>query len=389
MILSQRMEAVQFPVIPVVGKLISDNPGTISLGQGVVYYGPPQQALNRVSQFLNSPRNKYESVEGTTELRQAIGKKAVLENGIRTENGSSVFITAGSNMGFMNTVYAITDPGDEIIILKPYYFNHEMAIRMANVKPVAVETDDKYQPDIKAIKQAITPRTRAIVTISPNNPTGAVYDESTLRKVNRLCLDRGIYHISDEAYEYFTYADTKHFSPGSIEGSSDHTISLFSLSKAYGFASWRIGYMIIPERLLSAVQKAQDTILICPPLVTQEAALGALKVGASYCSPFIKEMAEVRQLMLNELDKISNLCTVPASKGAFYFFLHLDTSMDAMDLVTKLIKDYGVAAIPGNAFGMDKGCYLRISYGTLEKETVALGIGRLVKGIKDILGEQV
>ena len=135
-----------------------------------------------------------------------------------------------------------------------------------------------------AIERAITPRTRAVVTVSPNNPTGAVYPESTLRAVNTLCRDRGIFHIHDEAYEYFTYGGAGHFSPGSLPEAAGHTISLFSLSKAYGMASWRIGYMVIPEVLAEAVNKIQDTILICPPAVSQHAAIAALEVGRSFAA---------------------------------------------------------------------------------------------------------
>jgi len=157
------------------------------------------------------------------------------------------------------------------------------------------------------------------------------------------------------------------------------------LSKAYGFASWRIGYMVLPERLFLPVQKAQDTILICPSLIGQAAAVGALETGSAYCASYVREMAEVRALVLQEIKRVGNVCTIPPTKGAFYFLLHLDTSMDPMDLVAQLVKEYGVAAIPGTTFGMDQGCYLRISYGALEKETVALGIGRLVEGISRIL----
>jgi aspartate/methionine/tyrosine aminotransferase len=385
MFVSDRMQAVQSPVIPIVGKLIRDHPGTISLGQGVVHYGPPQQAFDRVSRFLENPQNKYDAVEGTLELRRGLQKKLLEENRIETGDGSRIFVTAGANMGFMNAVFAVADPGDEIIILKPYYFNHEMAICMASAVPVAVETDENHQPDLDAVERAVTPRTRAVVTISPNNPTGAVYEEPFLRALNALCRDLGLYHIHDEAYEYFTYEGATHFSPGCIEGSADHTISLFSFSKAYGFASWRIGYMILPERLFVPVQKAQDTILICPSLISQAAAAGALEAGAAYCAPYVREMAEVRRLVLHELERIGKVCTIPPSKGAFYFLLHLDTSMDPMDLVSRLVEGYRVAAIPGTTFGMDRGCCLRISYGALEKETVALGIGRLAEGISNIL----
>ena len=176
----------------------------------------------------------------------------------------------------MNAVLAITDPDDEIVLLVPYYFNHEMAIVMAGARAVAAETTSDYQIDLDAIRRAITPRTRAVVTVSPNNPTGAVYPRAALQAVNELCRERGIFHIHDEAYEYFTYGGVEHFSPGSLPGAAAHTISLFSLSKAYGMASWRVGYMVVPDVLFEAVNKIQDTILICPPAVSQHAAMAAL-----------------------------------------------------------------------------------------------------------------
>ena len=127
-------------------------------------------------------------------------------------------VTAGANMAFMHAVLAISEPGDEIILPVPFYFNHEMAIQMAGCRAVAVRTDDNYRSDLDAIGRAITNRTRAIVTISPNNPTGAVFPAALLREVNNLCRDRGLYHISDETYEYFTYGSARHLSPGSLAG---------------------------------------------------------------------------------------------------------------------------------------------------------------------------
>jgi aspartate/methionine/tyrosine aminotransferase len=222
------------------------------------------------------------------------------------------------------------------------------------------------------------------VTISPNNPTGAVYSQEALRQVNQICRDRGIYHISDEAYEYFTYDEAKHVSPGAFAGSNEYTISLFSLSKAYGFASWRIGYMVIPKHLLIPVKKVQDTILICPPVISQYAALGALQAKEDYLKNHIGAIAQVRQVVLN-LNSLQDLCTIAPANGAFYFFLKVHTTMNAFELVERLIREYRVAVIPGTTFGMDDGCYLRVAYGALQKETAKEGIERLVRGLQGII----
>ncbi len=383
---STRMEQVQTPIIPIVGELIRQHPGTISLGQGVVSYGPPPAAIAQITEFLNRPNNhKYQSVQGIPPLLEAIAAKLQTENGITIGDQQQVVVTAGSNMGFLNAVLAITNPGDEIILQTPYYFNHEMATQIAGCHAVCVPTDENYQLQIEAVQQAITERTRAIVTISPNNPTGVVYPEAVLRSVNELCRSHDLYHIHDAAYEYFTYNGVEAFSPGAIADSADHTISLFSLSKAYGFASWRIGYMVIPEPLLLPIMKIQDTNVICPAVISQYAALGALQVGRKYCQERLEAIAEIRQLMLKELQTIPHLCTIPPTDGAFYFLLRIHTSLKAMDLIQQLIQRHQVAALPGDAFGLQDGCYLRVAYAALERDTAQEGIGRLVKGLEEIV----
>jgi aspartate/methionine/tyrosine aminotransferase len=260
-----------------------------------------------------------------------------------------------------------------------------MAIQMAGCTPVRVRTDDRYQLDVDAIRAAVTPRTRAIVTVSPNNPTGAVYPEAALRAVSALCRERGVYHISDEVYEYFTYGATRHVSPGSFDGAHAYTISLFSLSKAYGFAGWRIGYMAYPESLADGVAKVQDTILVCPPVISQITAVAAMEVGPLYCRRHLQPLAEVHDIVTGELRSLEPLCTVPPADGAFYCFIRINGNVDPMETAERLIREHKVAVIPGTAFGMTEGCYFRVAYGALQKETVSEGIGRLVRGLRAIL----
>ncbi|MCK5369524.1 MAG: aminotransferase class I/II-fold pyridoxal phosphate-dependent enzyme, partial [Cyclobacteriaceae bacterium] len=249
---------------------------------------------------------------------------------------------------------------------------------------VSVLTDDNYQLQLNAIEAAVTPKTKAVVTISPNNPTGAVYPEESLRAVNKFCRERGLYHIHDQAYEYFTYGGVKSFSPGSIEGSAKYTISLFSLSKAYGFASWRIGYMVAPDHLYESLRKVQDTNLICPPAISQWAAVGALEAGRDYCMPYVEELGEVRKMTLEKLNHLRNFVTVPTPYGAFYCLLRVKTNLNAMTIVERLIREYKVAVIPGFTFGLEEGCSLRVAYGAMEKHTVLDGMDRLVSGLRDI-----
>ena len=382
---SHRIAGVQAPVIPTVGRWVRATPGVISFGQGMVAYGPPPAALEAARTFGGEIEDhRYGPVEGLPDLADALERKLATENGIRVRPASRLVVTAGSNMAFMNAILAIVDVDDEVIIPAPFYFNHEMGVMIAGARPVIVPTRSDYQLDVDAIADAITPKTRAVVTVSPNNPTGVVYPESTLRAVNRLCRDRGVFHLHDEAYEHFTYGDARNFSPGSIDDAGAHTISMFSFSKGYGMASWRVGYMVAPESLWGAINKIQDTLLVCPPAISQRAALAALGAGSAYPRTDLVRLDRVRQRIQQELDRADVPCDTPAANGAFYYFTHVRTSLDSMTVAERLIREHKVAAMPGSAFGAAKGCYLRVSYGMLDEATAEEGLRRLTSGLQTI-----
>jgi len=381
---SHRITQVQSPMIAVVGEMVRRHPGTISLGQGVVHYGSPQAVRDAAAKALadGSAIDRYGLAFGNDALLDAIRAKLVSENGIVVGGDRRVVVTAGSNMGFQSAVLAVGDAGDEIIILSPYYFNHEMAIRIAGCEPVIVATDAEYQPDLAAIAAAISSRTRAIVTISPNNPTGAVYSRESLSATNQLCNERGIYHIHDEAYECFAYS-RKHWSPGSSDASKPHTISLFTFSKAFGMAGWRVGYMLIPASLEASIKKIQDTNLICPPMLNQIAATVALSAGSGWYAPRIAEIARVRDLVIEQLRSLGDRIDCPTPQGAFYALARYRSKIAEMSLIERLIAEFGVAVMPGSTFGAPGS--LRIAYGALDGKSVAEGMGRLVRGLNALL----
>jgi aspartate/methionine/tyrosine aminotransferase len=382
---SDRAARVQLPIIPIVAGWISETPGTISLGQGVVHYGPPPEALAAIPEFLRTvPHHRYIPDAGLPELRKAFEGKLRAENGIDAPFERRILVTAGANQAFLNAVLAICDPGDEVILLSPYYFNHEMAVALASAVPVPVPVDGRLQPDLAAIASAVTERTRAIVTVSPNNPTGAVYPRETLAAIHRLCAERGIYHVSDEAYEYFTYDGARHFSPGSLGG--EHVISLYSLSKAYGMASWRVGFLVAPEHLSRDLMKIQDTVVVSGPAISQFVGLRAMREGRGYCAAHLPSLARMREEVLSRLAALSDFVEIPAATGAFYLFVKVDSEMSALSLSERLVREHKVAVIPGETFGVTRGCWLRIAYGSLREETVVLGIDRLVNGLRAILG---
>jgi aspartate/methionine/tyrosine aminotransferase len=376
-----RLQQVQTPVIPVMGELIRAHPGTLSLGQGMVHWGPPPEVLACLQDAdPNDPGlNRYGAVQGDEQLLAALARWLQEQHQLDLHD-SALLVTAGSNMAFNAVAQVLCDPGDELILPVPYYFNHEMAIRLAGGVPVAVEAG--LIPDPERLAAAITPRSRAIVTISPNNPSGAVIPPAVLAAINALCAQRGLLHICDEAYALFRHGDTPVWSPGSASGSGRHTLTLGSLSKSHGMAGWRVGWAVVPPTLMPELAKVQDTILICPPRLVQRAASAALEAGPAGCQRQIAGLSVRRQQVLTALDQADAPWRVlgPAD-GAFYVLLQLASTLHPDVVMARLIREHGLALVSGSSFGL-RGCHLRLSYGMVSEQELHEALERLVVGLR-------
>lgn len=393
---ARRLAQVQTPVIPVMGELIRSTPGTLSLGQGMAHWGPPPQALEAAQRALLDDRelNAYGPVAGEPALLAALAGWLREQHHLDLDH-SALVVCAGSNMAFNAVVQVLCDPGDELILPVPYYFNHAMAIQLAGGRPVPV--DAGLIPDPAALEAAITARTRAIVTVSPNNPSGAVIPQAVLRAINHLCAERGLLHISDEAYELFVHGPVPHFSPGSLAGSAAHTVSLYSLSKAYGMAGWRMGYAALPRSLQPALAKVIDTFEICPTLLSQRAAAAALATDPAWAGERVAGLAHRRSQVLEAVRQWQGegrpvrLWAEP--DGAFYGLLVVDRVMagggqplSSDGLMERLVLEHGVATVSGSAFGLELpgACVLRLSYGMLGDADLAEALQRLGHGLASL-----
>mgnify|MGYP006279199117 CR=1 FL=1 len=361
---------------------IPDN--VISFGQGIPFFPPPQQALEAMTTSLSDPVGfQYSTDNGRPLLRDIIAEKIKKEQKITVNPTEEIMVTSGANQAFMNTILSITEPGDEIVFFTPTYFNYIMAAELASCKPILINTNQWYKPLISMLKEKITSKTKAIVTVSPNNPTGAVYSFEEMKAINQLCEDHSLYHISDEVYEYFVYDQANHTSALRFDESISHTICLFSLSKAFSLSGFRIGYMIYPGFLQSDLLKAQDTIGICAPTPAQAAALAAIPLGDSYCKQFFETLRKNRELTKEVLTQIPEIRII-LTKGAYYFFVTVESSLSSFDLVKKIIEEYGVIVLPGSMFDYSN-CSFRLSYGNLEHKAFSDGLQRLSKGLTEIL----
>jgi len=388
------MEGVLPPVIPRLAALMTQRPDCLSLAQGMVHWGPPPAVATAVMEALQSDPpglHRYGPMAGEPELLEAVHRDLAGRRGLDLD-GSALLVTAGSNMAFHAIARVLCDPGDEVIVPLPWYFNHVMAIQLAGAVPVPVAAG--LIPDPDRLAAAIRPRTRAIVTVSPNNPSGVIIPPGVLAAINRLCAERGLLHISDEAYADFVHGDVCHHSPGSARGAAAHTVSLFSLSKSHGMAGWRLGFAAVPEALLEPLAKVQDTVLICPPQLSQRAALAALAVEPSWLAERLASLRPRRRQLLAAVAEARStgldLSLLAEPDGAFYALLEcgVDRRHGGDDgvwrLLRRLVLDHGVAALPGTAFGLSPGpgrALLRLSYGMLGEAQFGEALRRLWAGL--------
>ena len=368
-------------------KLIADSnvpSDVVDLGQGVPFYGPPREAIRAAAGALDKESGfKYSPDAGKASLRQTIAEKLASENRVDADSDNNIMVTAGANQAFVNAILCLTRPGDHVLVLSPYYFNHVMAVELAGCKPVIVDTDSDFQPLVECIGRCITKRVRAVVLVSPNNPTGAVYSKDALREIGALCAENDLYLITDETYEHFVYDDAKHVSALELDKSIEYTISLFSFSKSYGMSGYRIGYAVFPKHLYTEMLKVQDTVTICAPSPLQIAAEAAMKLGAAYPRQFIPRIEKARKIFIERLAGF-DFVEMPVTKGSYYFMLRLKTKKSDWDIAKRLIEEYGVITIPGQVFGA-KYPALRIAYANVDESLAAKGASRLTRGLKDVL----
>lgn len=379
------IDSVMEAPVQKVRDLIGRRNNVINLSQGLPWFDPPEEAIMKtIERIKEGEANRYGSDEGSYELRYLI-LQYLLEKGIQAEV-SNIVITPGSNQAFFITLSVIADKGDEIIIAKPYYFNHKMAAQILGVNTLEVEVDEFYHIDPAKIEDRITKRTRAIVVISPNNPTGSIADKCIFDRLMQICLGAGIYLITDEAYADFCW-DKPYFSP--LIYNESNTLGLFSFSKSFGMSGWRLGFIKCRSELVPQIIKAADTMHICPPIASQILAEEALKSFPNYSRYYRESIKSSRDILIKNLIPLyeEKLISKPMSEGGYYIFLKLDMkgNLSGWELTKLLIDGFNIAVMPGEAFGVNDGnIYLRLSYGNVKAEQMSYYAERLVDALYKI-----
>lgn len=382
-----RVRSVAMPPIDALNtrmiQMNSEGGDVISLGQSVPFFGPPPQMLDAVRDALDSfgPRlHTYGPDAGIPELRESLAAKLRDFNGVSFDPGTQLLVTPGSNQAFMVVMTTILEPGDEVAIASPYYFNHHMAIELCGgvVREIHLSEEDGFQMTMEDVEAALTERTRAVVIISPNNPTGTVYRSEEIATITRELTERGIYVISDDAYEVFCYDGASHTSVAGLADSTDNVITLGSLSKTFGMTGWRIGYIAASAELCRQALKVQDAMAICAPIISQVAATAALEHMPRYPLSMIAELDERRSILENTLDEIPALHW-NKTDGALFAMVRADVGGEERELAWELLDRAEVLTVPGSAFGKQWEGFLRISYGCSPRDRYEEALSRLAE----------
>ena len=328
--------------------------------------GTPKHINDAVISAINKGlTGGYSQSEGLPELREEIVKKLKLDNNINA-NISQLIVTVGAIEGLAASVMATIDPGDEVILPTPTYSTHITQVRLASGIPVLVPLieENNFALDIAAIKKAITSKTKAIMFCSPNNPTGTVFSEEDLRKLAEIALENNLTIITDEAYEYFTFDDNKHFSIASIPELRKNVITNYTFTKTYAMTGWRIGYLHADEEVLTQVKKAHIPFSICAPVVSQYAAIAALKGSQECVEEFRMHYLKTRNLMCERLDNLDSVFQYSKPGGSYLMFPKIlgERGNDSFAFSKNLLKEAKVSTTPGIAFGPTGEDHIRLSF---------------------------
>ncbi len=343
-------------------------PGAASLTWGLPSFRTPAHIREAVAAALESDADigKYSLPDGLPALRQAAAETHRTATGVAVDADRNVLITAGNMEGLNAIFHALIDPGDEIIVTDPGFASHLQQIRMLGGKPVFWPMDESaaWALDLDALPTLIGPRTKAILLVTPSNPTGKIFGEAELRRIGELAQEHGILVLLDDPYSHFTYENrARYFNLASVPELADHVAYLFTFSKCYAMSGWRVGYMVVPEFLKREVIKVHDATMICAPRIAQVAALAALAAPTSHLASFGAALGKRRQLICERLDAVSHVFQYVRPEGAYYVFPRIVADhADATAFAIDLLEQAKVTVTPGAAFGPTGEHHVRMAF---------------------------
>ncbi len=378
--IARRVAQISVSAIKQMPVLASKIEGCISLGQGIPSFETPSFICNSVIEALRNDAliGKYSLQPGVPELKLEIARYLKRTKKMAVDPETELFVSCGAMEALAGAISTIIDRGDEVLIPSPNYSSHIEQVLFAEGRPVFVPLLEEcgWQLDIEGFKSALSEKTKAILLCNPMNPTGAVFREADLRALAEMALERNLFIISDEAYDFLLYDGLPHFSLASVPELKDLLITCKSFSKMYCMTGWRVGYMVAAARIVDQVLKVHDAFAICAPTISQYAALSALKEtngkdgeGDRFIAKLAEALGSRRDAVCQRLDRLSGVFSYQRPEGAYYVFPRIELeNKDDMDLALKLLHEARVITIPGSGFGPTGAGHIRFSFGAPEED---------------------
>ena len=357
---------------------IANQYDAINLSQGFPDFDPPKEILNRLEQVAHEDFNQYAITWGAQNFRDALAKKQSKYMNLDLDSNKNIVITCGSTEAMMAAMMSVCDPNDKVIVFSPFYENYGADTILCGANPIYVPLHPPvFNFDKKELENAFKQNPKALILCNPSNPCGKVFSKEELEYIASLAVKYDTYVITDEVYEHIVYAPYKHTYFTSLPGMFERTISCSSLSKTYSITGWRLGYCIAPENIIEQIKKVHDFLTVGAAAPLQEAAVVGLEFKDNYYDELQKLYTHKKELFINGLKELNIPHTEP--QGAYYVMIDIsEFGYDSdLDFCVDLIKNVGVAAVPGSSFFKEEeNRYIRFHFAKKD-ETLLAALDRL------------
>jgi len=326
--------------------------GLINLGSGTPDFLPPQYVLDAMQEAVASGRIQYTTWTGIPELRNAIAEKLKSENGIDIDPNNQLIVTSGAQEALMVTLMTLLDEGDNVITPSPHYdeYSRDAKILGGELIPVPTTPESNFTIDVADLESAITDRTKGIIVVTPNNPTGTVLPEAVLLDIAQLAKEKDLLVVSDEIYEYYVFEDHKHISMSTLPDMAERTITINSFSKSFGMTGLRLGYIVAPAPIVEAMLPFHHAMMVCANSVTQWGGVAVMSQSREWFSDKLAEYDRRRKLWMKALDEIGLPYSEP--QGAYYVFIDIrPTGLTSKEFVTRARNEARLVFQPGTIGG--------------------------------------
>ena len=365
--------------------------GAINLSQGFPDFDPPRAMLDRLAQVAYEGPHQYSITFGAKNLRDALAAKQSQAIGRTVDPDSEIVVTCGSTEAMMCAMMTICNPGDKVMVFSPFYENYGADAVLSGAEPIYIPlTPPDYSFDLAQIERGFQAGAKAIIICNPSNPCGKVFTRAELEAIAALVIKYDAFAVTDEVYEHLVYAPAKHEYMSALPGMFEHTITCNSLSKTFSATGWRLGYIIAPEAVAEAAKKVHDFLTVGAAAPLQEAAVAALELPQDYYDGLNALYLQKRDYFLAGLDRIGLKHNVP--QGTYFVLVDIQDFLDLpqfagytdLDFCLWLIKEIGVAAVPGSSFFQEPVNNLIRFHFARRKDTMDEALRRLEK-LKSLL----